>query len=235
MSRKYGISAVSFFPWCLGPGGHCRTIEMALAAGFNGIQALPLRGWDLEELGNLSDYVISVENAWNYGPIWQVPLRHLGIMPNAPTLKNLIFKRAALDGQFAQKIEHDWTSGALVEISPKLETRESVYVRKAYKEYKFVWDTRHIREEEMGDWRKFLYFLPFDSIGLVHVQPIGRETEELIQGIGDLPEMLRALNERIEPTVPVILELHPKLAKLTTPKSTIRWAAELRDATARFL
>lgn len=89
MARKYGISVVSLFPWSWGLGGPQRGLHIAIEAGYDGIQYVPMWGWG-SNLG-LGRYVISYEDAWNYGPVWQVLMRHLGLRSNAPTLLDLLY------------------------------------------------------------------------------------------------------------------------------------------------
>jgi len=71
MTRKYGISVVSLFPWSWGPGGLQRAVSLAKVAGYDGVQALPLRGWDFSDLGRYSASILAYEDAWNNGSLWR--------------------------------------------------------------------------------------------------------------------------------------------------------------------
>lgn len=60
--RKVGINTASLLPWSIGPRGPALSVEIAQAAGFNGLQILPLRGWTRETMAGIpQDFVLSWE------------------------------------------------------------------------------------------------------------------------------------------------------------------------------
>lgn len=76
MARKIGFNVVMALPWCLGPGGLHRAIELSRLAGYDGLQILPLRGWSAGDLKGVDpERIIAMEDAWNYGPLWRALAR----------------------------------------------------------------------------------------------------------------------------------------------------------------
>ena len=236
-TRKYGVNVVSLYPWCLGPNARERTIKLAYRAGFNGIQALPLRGWDLANVKKWERWVISYEDAWNFGPLWKMPLRHLGILPTAPTWWDaLFFQRANSPVMKALPSMHHWGEGILTEIHPELGTDHRLYIEKATQGQMMVWDTYHVQRPlrsggpGIQDWPRLLGAV-CDAIKLIHVHPVGDEEGSLLAGTGEIASMLKMLKKYVNPEVPVILEITPRI---TTPTKTRMRLTKLLRATQQF-
>lgn len=65
-NRILGINAASLLPWSLGPWGATLSLYIARAAGYDGLQILPLKGWGIN-CSIPQKNVISYEYAWNTG------------------------------------------------------------------------------------------------------------------------------------------------------------------------
>ena len=237
MNRRIGVSVVCMLPWSLGRNGLARAAIMARLAGFQGLQILPMRGWDELTFTEASpNQIISFELAWNCGSLWKAVLRHLHLAgEESPLLHDwLLFgkcddteRRAEMIFHHFQKtsmfITHDVIHVGVMEMHPELDLEVGVY---ADYPHGLVWDTEHvIRSGRHGqppitdDWEKLL-----DEVGhnirLIHVKdPIN-------------PKMLKALAEKT--TCPVIFEARPPLGKTFKPpmkhaqKRATEWLAGRR-------
>ena len=134
MHRTIGVSAMSFFPLFLRPGGwgQIRTmVEMGGEAGTLPLQLLPLRG--LQETHVAMFDVVSFEGPWNYGTLVQAAQRFLHVKGD----ENPSFIDLALFGSEAnctQRIEMirrfhpralaidapEWAQGGLIELGPNM-------------------------------------------------------------------------------------------------------------------
>lgn len=238
--RQYGVSVVSLFPWSLGPGGPKKTVQMAKSAGYDGIQALPLRGWGGTPLSAYETYVLAFEDAWNYGGFWEVPLRMLGVRPEGPTFLDWVLFRSPHSTSFANAIPsaHHMRLGVATEIHPELTTNVDDYVSFCEAGGKLCWDTWHVRRNRregqpgIADWKDLLRQLPEDAIALIHVHLVKGEIESFFAGEGELVEMLAKLNETVSADVPVIIEIAPPM---TTRSRTTEFLAQVREHTQPFL
>lgn len=254
--RKYGVNVVSLLPWSLGSRGPERSIEIAIKAGFDGIQALPMHGWNYENIVGWSKDVISYEDAWAYGTFWQALLRQLGFLDfPAPLFQDLIFgKREMPEISSAIKCFHDGYDVRGNNLA--LEVKASRGVLADYVSYcknggHVVWDTKHIRgyrdigfeenpvnrESSIVDWRELLYSSSIGAIKLIHVNPIKdlHETEMLLAirpSYCPLTNMLMGLSVVCDNDVPVILEVRPRFLTLS---KTIKYLSELREGVKRWL
>jgi len=224
--RKYGLNTVSLWPWSLGSFGPFRSIEMASKAGFDGIQALPMRLWDYRFKGDWARYVISYEDAWNYGPLWKALLREIGLMGEpAPTLLDLfLFGRERMlpfpNAIFSvhHGLKHPPKTAVVTEIHPELWTDTQSYVDYSQLRGRLCWDTWHVRRPHrktgatIGSWRELLILLPAEAIGLIHVHPTKEEIPGFLRGeSSELTAMLVALRLK-NPNCPAIIEVFPPLA-----------------------
>jgi hypothetical protein len=215
--RRYGISVVSLWPWTM--RGPKFTVSMAQEAGFDGIQVLPMRLWKHSEREGWEDAVISWEDAWNYGPLWQAVLRTFGVsLEGAPTLLDLaLFSRRHIP-PFRKAIPswHNFVNWYPVEIHPELSLDVSDYQKYCSMGGSLVWDTYHVVRphgktgESFGDWRKLLRMLPKGSISLIHVHVVQEDVSGFLGGTSKTLEMLDALAVAA-PGVPAILEIAPPL------------------------
>lgn len=240
--RLYGVNTVSMWPWSVGKKGPERSIRIAKKAGYDGIQALPMKDWGYENVNNWRKNVISFEDAWNTGPLWKALLRHLGLTKSqAPTIFDwLVFgKLQAYSYPNAIWCSHEVQYGAVTEIHPGLWKDPQKYVDYCWKENgTLCWDTKHIRRfgkessNGLNDWRKLLKWIPDKSIKLIHVQAFSKE--ELNDFLQDKPteldEMLQAL--RYKTVAPAIVEVFPPLK---TPQGTVRYLKKMLDITKSWL
>jgi len=214
MNRKIGVSVISMFPWSLGKNGLARSVMMAHEAGFQGLQILPMRGWDhFTFSGVLGEQIISFELAWNCGSFWKAILRHLHLAGEENPLLHDWFlfgkcdateRRAEMMFRYFQRtsmfITHDVIHVGVMEMHPERDLEICDY---ASYPHGLVWDTEHvIRSGRHGqppitdDWERLL-----DEVGhnirLIHVKaPMN-------------PKMLKALAEKTTADVPVIFESLP--------------------------
>jgi len=231
--RVYGINVVTLFPWSLGPGGFQRSVALATAAGFNGLQVLPLRGWGSLDALDASK-VISFEDAWNGGSFSRALFRSLRLLSDvaAPSLldwilfgprasKTFQLVRSRLDQAFY--VAHDFGSNTILEINP-----EAGISTMAYKEYPhgLCWDTLHVRRpcrgssEEIRNWKTLLKAV-VPQIKLIHVHPVRGEVAALLSGDTsfELVYMLELLGDVLAKDVPVILEVNPFFLNFHVTKS----------------
>lgn len=248
MKRPIGVSAVSFFPWCLGSGGPQRTIEMATKAGFSGIQALPIQGWRYENFQTWENGVISYEDAWNFGSLWQATRRLAGQgkADDPSWLDLLLFGEQEFPGWLFQKAiysVHEFRTGGMLEIHPEFSTDPDVYktIARSQGSTKWVcWDTWHTRRVHKetgeriagGNWETLMSSL-VNKIGLIHVHPTREELRSFLDGTNmELNHMLTMLGIITDNDVPVIIEVFPPC---TTPRNTIECLKELLNVTQKIL
>lgn len=239
MTRQFGVSVVSLWPWSVGLYGPERSIKMAKQAGFDGIQALPMKFWSYKRIHQWEKDVISWENAWNYGPLWQVPLRLLGQMRDpAPT---------ALDwGMFGRKTfpvspnaiasMHHFGEGVSTEIHPELAINHEVYLEHCKKGGLLTWDTHHVARahrqtgERINQWIDLLEQIPSENLALIHVHPARSDVKGLLQGQSYLSPMLEKLGRKTD-KAPIILEVFPPI---TSYRRTVEFARSILEAIKPF-
>lgn len=230
--RQWGINIASLLPWSWGPAGPRRAWQIARKAGFDGLQILPFRGWDRPEVAIPTQSVISLESAWNTGPLSRALLRAIGRLDHPhPTIKDWLlfgasrerchdwqlraarhFRRAIL----SQHVVGGWHSHP-IEIHPELGLSLDQY--RAYPGG-LVWDTRQVRRRGRdgalppvtADWRGFLDGLAHHQIiRLIH---INTTTDEVVEAAWhretEFVAMLQRLARATPMSCPVILELAPK-------------------------
>lgn len=248
MGRKYGISTVSLVPYSLGRDGFKNSLDIAISSlGLSGIQALPMRGWSNDKyhyaryLGDpLDQIILSFEGSWNSGTIFQALKRRFGSKREGyPTFLDLyLFGRKpeavlkVMDDVFGwdKYISHKFENSGyryMVEIGP-----DNVQIQN-YVDYKhgLVWDTWHVREEGMPDWRDLLSALPPESIKLIHFHPKDEgELAEFMSGkANELDDMLQALRLKVSPDCPLILETRPRIGSFVSRKSMMKKLRLIRD------
>ena len=245
--RKYGISTISLTPWSLGPKGFEKSLDIAEELGLDGIQALPMRGWPSEpslyarHLDEPWDkLIISFGDAWNSGTVTQALKRRFGFGKEGyPTFLDLY-----LFGFGRRPVQVLETMGKVFGwekyINPKFSNSEYRYLLKInsdnvqiqnYVDYKhgLVWDTSHVREQGMPDWRNLLSTLPTESIKLIHFHP--KDENELAEFVAgnknELSEMLEFLAVKVSKDCPIIIETCPMIFR--SRKSLIKKGCLVRD------
>lgn len=220
MTRKFGVNVVSLWPWSLGPRGPERAIKMAKEAGFDGVQALPMKFWSYKRIKQWEKDVISWEDAWNCGPLWKVPLRHLGFLDApAPTVVDWAMFGKKTSPIFPDAIAsmHHFGDGVSAEIHPELATNHQAYLNHCAQGGMLTWDTYHVTRphrqtgKHINQWETLLMRIPAENIALIHVHPARNNTEALVQGSSFLIPMLEKLGRKTSDT-PVILEVFPPLS-----------------------
>lgn len=236
--RRWGINIASLFPWSFGPGGPRRAWAIAQQAGFDGLQIMPMHGWDRPEEEVPSESVLSFEGAWNIGPLYRAMLRAIGWLDHPdPTIKDWL-----LFGANRERC-HDWVLRTARHFNPAIYSQHSLggwcsqpveahpelgRTPDEYLDYPggIVWDTRHIRRlgrdgkapPVTDNWRQFLLQLAVtNQIKLIHINASSAELAEAVflsQTLyeeSEFTEMLKGLHWQTRTTLPpVILELAPK-------------------------
>jgi hypothetical protein len=238
--RPIYVSAASLVPWSLGSGGPARALELAKAAGYAGLQVLPLRGWTPETLRQLPpEYVVAFEEAWNQGSFTGALKRHLRLAgADKPTLLDwILFGPQPMQTPDMRKlfshaipIVHD--NEEFYEINP-----EGGY---PHARMPVVWDTQHTRRgrrdgqpSSLGPWYELMSSV-HSQIWLIHVHPTHAEISDLLAGRGtELVLMLRRLRKLVSSFIPVVIEVAPRL--LASETGVVDYLARLRAATNRLL
>jgi len=241
MKRKYGVNVLSLWPWSSGKDGVERAVGMALDAGFDGVQALPLRGWGGCKYKSFGQFVISYEDSFANGGFFESFINSSRKMvgkllgtknatPISPLFEDWLFfgkyNRSLPSNSSAVKVVHTMDDrGNMLEINPSAEILGS------YRDFailngtgRLCWDTFHVREknkrayqvQHIDAWETTLASLPNNSIGLIHVHPIQNskvdELDLLLSGkYCELVNMLRYLRDTTN--APVILEIVPPMVR----------------------
>ncbi len=237
--RIYGINVVSMFPWSLGTKGQVRSVEFARNAGFDGIQVLPMRGWSYEDIQLWEPYVISFEDAWNYGSLEKALLRMFGVLRDpAPTLLDwLLFgkKYSTFFPGAITVVHHEQIGGAagrVAETSPAIWGDIQSCIDYTKRGGKLCWDTLHVRSIGSGNWRELLASVPKSSVSLIHAHPTVSEINSLLGGKElELTRMLLSLGRKT--SSPVIVEVAPRF--WLTSKSMVKYLMNVRKAVMRWL
>lgn len=232
MSRKIGVSVISLLPWSLGKNGLFNAWKLARIAGFDGLQLLPMRGWDKVTPKTIPpNFVISFEDAWNCGKLLPSIGRELHLLgENHPRFHDVVLFGACTEvkerfnalfthlGGTAMLVTHNSRQAGVLEMNP-----EDNHTRHGG----VCWDTKHVvRSGTNGespitrDWRTLLEIVRH-NVRLIHVNdsaPID-------------PKMLVALAEATD--CPVIYEAKPPLKHiLHSPfgarKRMLKWLEERR-------
>jgi len=245
-------------PWCLGRYGLNRSATLAYDAGFQGLQILPMRGWDhLTFSGISSEKIISFELAWNCGPLGSAIIRS----SHAFSLKVLrYFKLGALTEALPSPNENrplitDWF---LFGNCDATERRAELMFHHFQKTSMFIThDVIHAGVVEMhpeldlevGIYANYPYGLVWDTEHVIrsgrHGQPpVTDDWEKLLDEVGHNirlihvkdpvnPKMLEALAKKT--TCPVIFETRPPLGKIFKPpmrhvqKRALEWLTSRRN------
>ena len=210
MARKFGVSVISILPYSLGPNGLGRSIEIAKCAGLDGVQALPLYGWNPKLFPEKG--VISIEQAWDLGSNYY---------PNI--IRNyLLFDREYRSFYLYNKLyaKYPYAIRAMpgvytdpVEIHPELKFSEDEYLKSGFP---IVFDTLHTRRIGINgeppvtsDPVRFISQIG-KRIHLIHLRLDDEEEEQLSKQdeLSEIVKIVRALNNFTKCNV--ILELVPK-------------------------
>jgi len=242
-TRRFDVSVASLVPWSLGSGGPVRAYQMAVDAGFNGLQLLPLRGWSMDSVRRLPNRgVIAWEGAWNYGSLWKVVQRVTGRAGEDHPLPIdwVVFGRDPMDPQIFGRCFQN-----ALHVSHDSRERQSVY--ELHPEgglpttglASLCWDTWHTRRPyRNGDpspfqWKRLLEKWK-DQIALIHVHPVGPEISSLLAGQtkGELQDMLRLLATQTKTQVSIVLEVAPTFG---TRAQAVRYLSQLRQSIAEIM
>lgn len=250
--RKYGISTVSLVPFSLGKKGFEKSLDIVEKLGLNGIQALPMRGWPVDKnyyASNLQEpwdkMILSFEGAWNSGTIRERFSRTASEMKKGyPTFMDWYLfgfnPKSVLEAVrqvfgWQKFIDHKFGDyWCKVEIYPEASTQIQNYLNYP-SGVGLVWDTRHVRDKGMPDWRKLLSELPSESIKMIHFQPKDEiELTKFMNGEkNELSIMLKALADKVFKDCPVILEIKPRIRAvlgMESMKSLMNRIKPIRDA-----
>jgi hypothetical protein len=215
---------------------------MAVGAGFDGLQLLPLRGWRKAALYAIpKQLVCSFEGPWNKGPLLGALKRHLHLAgEEQPLLMDwLFFGPSPLDAEvFAEmfpkalRVSHTSNGQDLYEINPELgpPTRGEPV----------CWDTKHTRRgrrdrkpNPLKQWRDLLAELDGSQIKLIHFNPTNRkELTRFLDGKDtELESILRAVARKsgapiVVETAPLSLSRAGTIELLWLTREKILWAAE---------
>lgn len=232
MSKRFLVNVVSLVPFSLGTYGLERAFDISQRAGFDGLYALPIKGWKgiNDKLG-----IVSYEGAWNYGSLYRAVRRTLGIESEpSPTLIDwLLFGSNPLrileqirEGiPSAYQVVHEPDDKYPLELSPEIGFTEHI-------DYKpgVVVDTYHIRrvgrhgEQSFVSWEYL--FARIRNFSQVHVHLTNEEERLLFIGKtpSELGKMLRYLG-RIDIS-DWVLEVKPVIG---TKSFVIKRLETLRD------
>ena len=210
MTRKFGVSVISILPYSLGPNGLGRSIEIAKGIGLDGVQALPLYGWDPKLFPKKG--VLSIEQAWNLDDNYY---------PNI--IRNyLLFDREYRSFYLYNKlyVKYPYATRAMpgvytdpVEIHPELKFSEEEYLKA---EYPIVFDTLHTRRNGINgeppittDLIRFISQIG-KRIHLIHLRLDDEEEVQLSKQDehSEIVKIVRTLNKFTKCNV--IFELIPK-------------------------
>lgn len=243
--RKFYLSSLSLFPYCLGEGGPGDSISMAEKAGFKGLQIAPARGWKPETVSVLrSEDVIACEGAWNQGSLWGCAKRYLGsalgLGWEGPLLEDwMVFGRRPLTlDQLAAlfptalKIVHFNNQAGFYEINPEGGEPWNEFQWLVMDLHHYLRDYRDGRKNPFPHWAVALSKLQ-NRIALVHIHPTVQEVQGLLnQDGGEFNSFVRAIGRVLGPNVPMVLEVAPKIG---TPAAAINYLSSLREATLQLL
>jgi hypothetical protein len=248
-SRVIGINVISLFPHSAGKEGPQNAINIAHKAEFAGIQASPLRGWWYGEMHKWHKYVISYEDAFNFGSLWQALFRNLIAEPikkvfpkfTVNTRNPLILDWVLFDHPYAprypgaMKVVPRISKNDVVEINPELGLSVGQLIDLARNGQKYCLDTTHLfrkgREGEafIGDVRRLIEDLPESSVKLLHVHPLRNQIDPFLSGeYTAFTELVRMLGKRF-PKAPAIVEVLPR------PFDHENYAKQLYNAAHRCL
>ena len=241
MGRVYGLNVISLWPYCLRSTGPERSIKMAQSAGYDGIQALPMKFWSYKRIKEWEKDVISFEDAFGFGPLWKALLRQLGLIGEpAPLLLDWLLFGRRISPFFPQAIPvaHHWQRGVAVEVHPELSTSREEYLDFCAKGGKLCWDTLHVRRKKrdgspgIDGWEKLFDALPEGAVELIHVHLEKAETSAYLSGAStESAEMLSALGRKFL-QAPAIIEVFPPLKNLRT---TLRLLSDVLTVTQKWL
>lgn len=223
MDRIIGVSVASLLPWSLGQKGLDRAVRIAHAAGYAGVQALPLRSWDpLSFEGIDPDAIIAYEGPWNMGSFWGAIRRLCGRAgEEEPTLLDwLLFGSGEkqilgwLAATFPEAVYVAHRPGDdLLEIHPEADLTVADYI--SY-EPGLVWDTHHVRRPRRDGrsgpvverWFELWRQLDPAQLRLIHFNARGKELRAFLAGeVNELARMF--YNVARATTCPIIVEISP--------------------------
>jgi len=251
--RIFGVNIATLFPWSWGPWGFHASLALALSAGFDGLQILPMRGW-----GNIclteeeKQRVIAMEDAWNGGKLRYALWREAAIIWHRKKGKSMgmeweRFPRLhdwLLFGSWVKSYEvmrnhintfdlgqivtyHIWNRNLPVEICPE----NATMFPEGPINYPpgIVLDTEHLTRcgrhgQPAIDWKKLLDRLDSNQVKFIHVKPHAPE-------VAELRKMLLALAELTHDSrCPIILEASPRILLFGRWEKTVSWLREERIA-----
>jgi len=211
MARKFGVSVISMLPYSLGPNGLGRSIEIAVNAGMDGVQALPLYGWNpnlFPEKG-----VISIEEAWGQGSNYKQNSVRNYLLFDREYRSFYLYNKLYAKYPYAIRSMHGVYTDP-VEIHPELKISEQGYLKAGFP---IVFDTHHVRRIGANgeppittDPLRFISLLG-KRVQLIHLRLSQDEEKSLLNQdeTSEIVKVARSLNNFTKCNV--ILELIPKL------------------------
>lgn len=211
MARKFGVSVISMLPYSLGPNGLGRSIEIAKSAGMDGVQALPLYGWNpnlFPEKG-----VLSIEEAWGLGSNYNPNYIRNYLLFDREYRSFYLYNKLYAKYPYAIRSMHGVYTDP-VEVHPELKISEDGYLRAGFP---IVFDTHHVRRTGANgeppvttNPLRFISLLG-KRIQLIHLRLSSSEEESLQKQdeASEIVQIVRTLNNYTKCNV--ILELVPKL------------------------
>lgn len=213
--RLFGISTVSLFPHSLGLNGLRNAWDIAFYAGFDGLQVLPMKGWDFNKNAFAHANVISYEDAWR--PVQPFPQSALSgdILNWLAFGQNYATTLAKIKRYYprAMPVGHHPDMQHVLEMKAEANLPVSGYLNYSQG---LVFDTLHIFECPDLDWPTFLSQVRKERIKLIHLHPRLNQIDSFLRGEqSELTAMLDQLNNVTRfSKCPVILEFFPPMHML---------------------
>jgi hypothetical protein len=215
MARKFGVSVISMLPYSLGPNGLGRSVEIAVNAGMDGVQALPLYGWNPKLFPERG--VLSIEEAWGQGSNYSQHSVRNYLLFDREYRSFYLYNKLYAKYPYAIRSMHGVYTDP-VEIHPELKISEEGYLRAGFP---IVFDTLHVRRIGANgeppvttDPLRFISLLG-KRIQLIHLRLSHEEEKSLLkqEETSEIVKVAKSLNNYTKCNV--ILELVPKIQSKT--------------------
>jgi len=250
VGRKIFLSVADLFPWILGQEGPSKAIRFVKKIGADGLQILPLRGWNRITMGVIpKEMVVAYEEAWNQGSLWDVVRRFLRPTGDKwPKPEDWAFfgPRPADIREIAGVFRRgeDGRPFYVVHEPPKTKVNNETYEinpeggMPGPNCYSLALDTLHLRRfcrngqpSPLEPWPILLKGMDPKTAVLIHVHPTIAEAGPLVRGAdSELAFMMRELAGFC--MGPVVIEVAPRLGP---PAATTSFLQRLLDRTHKLM